>query len=48
MNQKLQGPGFYNLMDNAGYKRPSFRVSFTLALCIAAGLVFLGWKAVGL
>lgn len=28
--------------------RPTFRVSFTLALCIAAGIVFLGFKAVGL
>jgi hypothetical protein len=28
--------------------RPSFRVSFGMALCIAAGLVFLGWKAIGL
>ena len=46
---KLHGPGFYNLMSNAGYKsRPSFRVSFCVALCIAAGLVFLGFKAVGL
>lgn len=27
---------------------PSFRVSFCVALCIAAGLVFLGFKAVGL
>jgi hypothetical protein len=36
------------LMLRRSKDRPSFRVSFTLALCIAAGLVFLGFKAVGL
>lgn len=46
---KLHGPGFWNLMSNAGYKsRPSFRVSFCVALFLAAGLVVLAAVGIGL
>lgn len=43
----LEGVGFWNAMDNAGYRKREWRWAGPVsALIIAAGVLFIAWRAI--